>query len=306
MPDHHIRLKFNLSSLPPEEVVGASDLYLHREAVESHVLASRSRLHRINIYEIIKPPDYAPVPSGGKWRVTSPDGSSGAITRLLDTRLVDTGNTTWEKFDVSLATMNWAHRVHEENHGLLVEIVDAEDGTPPKEEERKHVRLKRDLHEELDDTEWKDRKPTLVMYTDDGRNTNLRRRGSRSKRNSRKKETNSSRRNRKKKKRRRPCARHSLYVDFGEVGWREWIVAPHGYDAYYCHGQCLFPLAEHLNATNHAIVQTLTNSVHPTLVPNPCCVPTELSSISMLYVDEHNLVVLKSYPKMAVDACGCR
>ena len=276
--------------------------------MEKHVLAGKSQIHRINIYQIIKlsDPSVKDHPSGGKWRTGAlSGGSSRAITRLLDTRLVDTANSTWEKFDVSLATINWAHRNQEENHGLLVEIVDAESGKPPEKDEKNHVRLRRDLHEELDDSQWKDRKPTLVVYTDDGKRANLRRRGSRSKRNSRKKESNSSRRKRK-RKRRRPCARHNLYVDFGEVGWREWVVAPHGYDAYYCHGQCLFPLAEHLNATNHAIVQTLTNSVNPTVVPNPCCVPTELSSISMLYVDEHDLVVLKSYPKMAVEACGCR
>ena len=48
-----------------------------------------------------------------------------------------------------------------------------------------------------------------------------------------------------------------LYVDFSDVGWNDWIVAPPGYHAFYCHGECPFPLADHLNSTNHAIVQTL-------------------------------------------------
>ena len=298
MPDHHIRLRFNVTSLPENEAIGASELLLHREAIERHVISGNGRLHRINVYQIIK------IPESTFGKLKPKDFETETISRLLDTRLVDTRNSTWERFDVSVAAQAWAHQPHESNFGLLVEVIADKDKRIP-EEDRKHVRLKRDLHRELNDREWQDRRPTLVTYTNDGKKTNLRRR-LRTKRNSRRKDSNTSRRKRKRKRRNRPCARYNLYVDFSEVGWHEWIVAPHGYDAFYCQGQCSFPLAEHLNATNHAIVQTLTNSVHPSLVPSPCCVPTDLSSISMLYVDEHDLVVLKSYPKMTVEACGCR
>lgn len=106
--------------------------------------------------------------------------------------------------------------------------------------------------------------------------------------------------------RRTSCKRHRLYVDFSEVGWHDWIVAPPGYDAHFCYGECPFPLADHLNGTNHAIVQTLVNSVNPSAVPKPCCVPTELSPISMLYLDEYDKVVLKNYENMVVEGCGCR
>ncbi|XP_054153976.1 uncharacterized protein LOC128952585 isoform X2 [Oppia nitens] len=102
------------------------------------------------------------------------------------------------------------------------------------------------------------------------------------------------------------CRRHSLYVDFSDVGWNDWIVAPPGYQAYYCSGECPFPLSDHLNSTNHAIVQTLVNSVNPSAVPKACCIPTELSPISMLYVDEYDKVVLKNYQDMVVEGCGCR
>ena len=40
---------------------------------------------------------------------------------------------------------------------------------------------------------------------------------------------------------------------------QDWIIAPEGYEAYYCFGECSFPLNQHMNATNHAIVQTLMN-----------------------------------------------
>ncbi|VDO79739.1 unnamed protein product, partial [Soboliphyme baturini] len=95
----------------------------------------------------------------------------------------------------------------------------------------------------------------------------------------------SARKHRHKTYRRRSlCQRHELYVDFESVGWNDWIVAPPGYKAYYCQGDCPFPLSDNLNATNHAIVQTLVHSANPGAAPKSCCVPTELSPISMLYL----------------------
>ncbi|CAG2192029.1 BMP2 [Mytilus edulis] len=93
---------------------------------------------------------------------------------------------------------------------------------------------------------------------------------------------------------------------FDKVGWNDWIVAPSGYNAFFCDGECHWPYADHLNATNHAIVQDLVHSIDPRSVPKPCCVPTELSPISLLYIDEHDKVVLKAYQDMVVEGCGCR
>ena len=41
-------------------------------------------------------------------------------------------------------------------------------------------------------------------------------------------------------------------------------------------------------------------------MPAPCCVPTALSAISLLYVDDDDKVVLRNYRDMVVEACGCR
>lgn len=78
-----------------------------------------------------------------------------------------------------------------------------------------------------------------------------------------------------------------------------------GYAAYYCSGECPFPMAEHLNATNHAVIQALVHSMNPALVPPPCCVPTKYSSLSLLYTDSSDKIVLKNYNEMVVDSCGC-
>lgn len=102
------------------------------------------------------------------------------------------------------------------------------------------------------------------------------------------------------------CQRHRLFVSFRDVGWENWIIAPMGYQAYYCDGECPFPLGERLNGTNHAIIQTLVNSIDNRAVPKVCCAPTKLSGISMLYFDNNENVVLRQYEDMVVEACGCR
>ncbi|XP_068429077.1 protein DVR-1 [Clinocottus analis] len=102
------------------------------------------------------------------------------------------------------------------------------------------------------------------------------------------------------------CKARRLYIEFKDVGWQDWIIAPQGYLANYCHGECPFPLSDSLNGTNHAILQTLVHSLDPHGTPQPCCVPIRLSPISMLYYDNNDNVVLRHYQDMVVDECGCR
>lgn len=87
-----------------------------------------------------------------------------------------------------------------------------------------------------------------------------------------------------------------------------------------------------MNPTNHAIVQTLVSPqtvpdatvtasseaplflppsirqvhfINPGTVPKPCCAPTQLDAISVLYFDDSSNVILKKYRNMVVEACGC-
>ncbi|XP_042197893.1 bone morphogenetic protein 7-like isoform X2 [Callorhinchus milii] len=101
------------------------------------------------------------------------------------------------------------------------------------------------------------------------------------------------------------CMKRELYVSFRDLGWQDWIIAPEGYAAYYCEGECSFPLNSYMNATNHAIVQTLVHLINPEKVPKPCCAPTQLNAISVLYFDDSSNVILKKYRNMVVRACGC-
>nr|ADO33110.1 Gdf5/6/7b [Petromyzon marinus] len=108
------------------------------------------------------------------------------------------------------------------------------------------------------------------------------------------------------KKSKSRCSKKPLHVNFKELGWDDWIIAPLDYEAYHCEGVCDFPLRSHLEPTNHAIIQTLMNSMNPDSTPPSCCVPTKLSPISILYIDSGNNVVYKQYEDMVVESCGCR
>ncbi|XP_033726914.1 bone morphogenetic protein 7-like [Pecten maximus] len=102
-----------------------------------------------------------------------------------------------------------------------------------------------------------------------------------------------------------PCQRRTLYMKFRDLGWQNWIIAPDGFKAFYCDGECSFPLGAHMNATNHAIIQTLVHLMTPYKAPSPGCAPTKLGSQSVLYFDHNYNVVLKRFPDMIVKACGC-
>ncbi|XP_015117735.1 protein 60A isoform X2 [Diachasma alloeum] len=104
---------------------------------------------------------------------------------------------------------------------------------------------------------------------------------------------------------RESCGLRTLYVNFKDIQWQDWIIAPSGFDAFYCSGECNFPLQTRMNATNHAIIQNLMHLKQPDEVPKSCCAPTKYSALTVLYFQDENNVVLKKYQNMIVNRCGC-
>ncbi|XP_055967299.1 bone morphogenetic protein 3 [Sorex fumeus] len=105
----------------------------------------------------------------------------------------------------------------------------------------------------------------------------------------------------------RNCARRYLKVDFADIGWSDWIISPKSFDAYYCSGACQFPMPKSLKPSNHATIQSIVRAVGVVPgIPEPCCVPEKMSSLSILFFDENKNVVLKVYPNMTVESCACR
>lgn len=103
------------------------------------------------------------------------------------------------------------------------------------------------------------------------------------------------------------CKKTPLYVEFKDIGYDSWIVAPEGYQANACRGVCQPPLTEDVSPTMHAKIQALVSLRYPQRVSLPCCVPTKLDPISLLYKDKKGVVTYKhKYENMVVVECGCR
>lgn len=104
------------------------------------------------------------------------------------------------------------------------------------------------------------------------------------------------------------CKKKRLQVNFNDIGWGEWVIAPQFFDAFYCGGFCSFPISRKLRPTNHATIQSIVQAVgvQGTDVPSPCCVPASLTSLTLLYFDHRDNVVLKNFPDMSVKSCACR
>lgn len=102
------------------------------------------------------------------------------------------------------------------------------------------------------------------------------------------------------------CRRYGLYISFMELQLADVILAPTGYAAFYCSGDCKFPVPFSVRQSNHAIVQTLAHIRSPHAVPLPCCAPKRYAPISVIYVLKDTIFHLKKFPHMMVRECECQ
>jgi len=110
----------------------------------------------------------------------------------------------------------------------------------------------------------------------------------------------------------RRCCRYPLVVDFDRFGW-DWVIVPRRYSAYYCSGECPFLYMQthgsgtHIRQQQQQQQQQQQTAVRPAAGAGggPCCSPRRVSSISMLYYDEHMNIVYGRLPEMVVEQCGC-
>ncbi|XP_061780130.1 inhibin beta B chain-like [Nerophis lumbriciformis] len=104
------------------------------------------------------------------------------------------------------------------------------------------------------------------------------------------------------------CCRQQFYIDFRLIGWNDWIIAPSGYFGNYCEGNCPAYMAgvpSSASSFHTAVVnQYRMRGMSPGSM-NSCCIPTRLSTMSMLYFDDEYNIVKRDVPNMIVEECGC-
>uniref|UniRef100_A0A671QGS1 Inhibin beta B chain n=1 Tax=Sinocyclocheilus anshuiensis TaxID=1608454 RepID=A0A671QGS1_9TELE len=104
------------------------------------------------------------------------------------------------------------------------------------------------------------------------------------------------------------CCRQQFYIDFRLIGWNDWIIAPSGYFGNYCEGNCPAYMAGvpgSASSFHTAVVnQYRMRGMSPGSM-NSCCIPTKLSTMSMLYFDDEYNIVKRDVHNMIVEECGC-
>ncbi|XP_019632507.1 PREDICTED: growth/differentiation factor 8-like [Branchiostoma belcheri] len=102
------------------------------------------------------------------------------------------------------------------------------------------------------------------------------------------------------------CCREKFYVDFKDIAWDDWIISPKGYYANFCTGSCqgnILPRYHHTSVLQRVALNQKDRDTRLKLTP--CCTPTKMSALSMLYFDNDGYIFNKNLPNMKVDACGC-
>ncbi|TFK05049.1 sushi, nidogen and EGF-like domain-containing protein 1 [Platysternon megacephalum] len=279
---HHREFRFDLSRIPEGEAVTAAEFRIYKDYIRERF---DNETFQISVYQVLQ---------------EHPGRDSDLF--LLDTRIIWAAEEGWLVFDITATSNHWVvNPQHNLGLQLSVESIDGQSINPK-------------LAGLIGRHGPQNKQPFTVAFF---KATEVHLRSIRS--------TGGKQRNQNRSKtpknqeafrvsniaensssdQRQACKKHELYVSFRDLGWQDWIIAPEGYAAYYCEGECAFPLNSYMNATNHAIVQTLVHFINPETVPKPCCAPTQLNAISVLYFDDSSNVILKKYRNMVVRACGC-
>ncbi|XP_077999236.1 bone morphogenetic protein 2-like [Glandiceps talaboti] len=316
---------FNVSSVPNTEDILQAEMHLFKLKPKGRVQENlRQHYFEVHVYQLLS------------------DDMNTNNAKLIGARLVSAVSTGWEVFSISSAVSSWLQNPSS-NHGLLITVttmtgVTLRDNAIIRFAKKKEhhgskqpilVVFTNDkkrkqlgyadgsgnsmdydytydyimqtygdiLHPQPATERHRKKKPAVNTHTNRYEDMTRHRRASSSERPSEPAPT---------RQWKTPCSRQRLYVDFEEIGWSGWIISPRGYNAYHCKGECPFPLGQASKPTNHATVQSIVNALQQgDEVAMPCCVPDKLFSISLLYFDEDDNVVLKQYDDMVAASCGC-
>jgi transforming growth factor beta len=100
------------------------------------------------------------------------------------------------------------------------------------------------------------------------------------------------------------CCRHRMTVTFKDLEGFDFIIQPKTFDAGYCKGRCP---PRYNPAHHHALLQSLIWKEDRKKAPRPCCAPSKLAELEILYFDENDATKLKvsNWKDMRVLECAC-
>ncbi|XP_017853486.1 inhibin beta chain-like, partial [Drosophila busckii] len=198
---------------------------------------------------------------------------------------VDTDNLGWQKFDLTETIREWYSDSTGENLRLLIDCT----GCGSQYSLHLFQLSAQTPYAQLNTAAFPNpNRPFLVLHTESSRPRRVRRRavdcgGAIS----------------------GQCCKESFYVSFKALGWDDWIIAPRGYFANYCRGECSGPFRTpdtfqtfHAHFIEEYRKMGLLNGM------KPCCAPIKFSSMSLIYYGDDG-IIKRDLPKMVIDECGC-
>ena len=232
------------------------------------------RVLRVNVYQIL-----------------SFQNSKEYTRTLLDSKLISLLEPSVESFEVAKAIESWVNN-NQSNFGLelsadsqnINELVEV-DFTDSSEHVETAVAT-------LNNTVPVQFSPTLDVYAHE--------------KDILKRVKRNSRRNRRGDCRRRDgearCCRYPIRISFADIGWDDWIIAPHEYKGYYCSGSCPY---RYKVANTFSGIKALLHLNNPERVPSPCCVATKLSPFTILHYDDDGSYHFTDHKDLVVQQCKC-
>lgn len=103
------------------------------------------------------------------------------------------------------------------------------------------------------------------------------------------------------------CSHRSTLIKMSEIGLSA-VAHPQEFNMTYCVGHCYHVIPMQANPNRHGRLMSLLNSFGRRVehqVPAPCCGPTKLSGVDLMYWTRTGALVLKYHPEMIVKQCGC-
>ncbi|KAL7989179.1 hypothetical protein Chor_011845 [Crotalus horridus] len=102
------------------------------------------------------------------------------------------------------------------------------------------------------------------------------------------------------------CELHSFWLEFSQLNWDKWIIAPHRYNPHYCKGDCPRVVGHRYGSPVHAVVQNILREKLDPSIPELSCIPADYSPLSVLKMEADGSIIYKEYRNMIVKTCTCR